>query len=287
MEKEALNFLHSVFGKDAKIINPLMGGMMNRSYVVEDGSQKKYVLYISTPQANDLVDRKIEKENQNIIFNLGITSGNYFFDLETGNKINEYIEGKSLNYETEWDYKKIAELFKKLHGSKTLSSINYQPFTRFITYELAAKACITCFDDKYLSLRNVVFKFKDYLENQPLFLCHNDAQRSNIIKGIDNEYYLIDFEFAANNDPIYDIATFGNNKVQEGRTLLDYYFDGNPSQEQIKRYYLWRIFISLQWYNVATTKHYSGEGKIHGINFLEVSKFFLENALESYKEFKK
>ena len=85
-----------------------------------------------------------------------------------------------------------------------------------------------------------------------------------------------------NNDPIYDIATFGNGTVEEGFELLKEYAP-NPSIDLMRRYYLWRIFVSLQWYNVALVKHYRGEGAIHNFNFLSVADFFLNNAKTAKK----
>ena len=137
-----------------------------------------------------------------------------------------------------------------------------------------------------MKLRNFLFSYREYLESQKKALCHNDAQRSNVVKSDDDQYYFIDFEFVGNNDPIYDIAAFGNGLVSEGRTLLDHYFK-KPSLDEIKRYYLWRIYISLQWYNVAIVKHYRGEGKAHGFNFLLVAEHFLNNAKDAYKGFMK
>ena len=89
-----------------------------------------------------------------------------------------------------------------------------------------------------------------------------------------------------NNDEIYDIATFGNGSVQEGYKLLEVYFDNKPNRENKLRYYLWRIFISLQWHNVAITKHFRGEGKTHGYDFLSVANYFLTNAKEAYDRWK-
>ena len=86
-----------------------------------------------------------------------------------------------------------------------------------------------------------------------------------------------EFEFMGNNDPIYDITTFGNGSVEEGFALLNEY-SPNPSEDKVKRYYLWRMFVSLQWYNVALVKHYRGEGKIHNFDFLAVADYFLKNA---------
>ena len=287
MEISEINkLIESVLGKGAEIVSPLVGGMMNISYIIKDSNGKKYVLYISTEQANEMVNRPLEKEHQRIINALGITSKNVYFDTEKGIKINEYIEGSSLDYVNSFDYEKVARLFKHLHASNVYSREDYAPFERFInTYEKEALS----FEEpslKYQELRDFLFTHKEYLESQRKALCHNDAQRSNIIQTPDDEYYFIDFEFVGNNDPIYDIAAFGNGLVSEGRKLLEKYFDNNPSDDQIKRYYLWRVFISLQWYNVAVTKHYRGEGEKHNYNFLDVAKHFLNNAQDAYDGYK-
>ena len=92
---------------------------MNKSFIVENDG-KKYVLYIATPQANEMVDRVLEQDNQKIVYELGLTSKNVYFDIEQGIKANEYIEGSSLDKVGFFDYQKIAALFKKLHSSKQL-----------------------------------------------------------------------------------------------------------------------------------------------------------------------
>lgn len=276
----------SVLGEETKIISVVEGGMMNVSYLLENNNKEKFILYIPTKQANEMVDRALEKEHQRICFDLGITSKNVYFDEKTGIKINKYIEGNSLDKEEQIDYYKIANLFKELHNSIVLSRVDYDPFNRFINiYEKEAKQYYEQ-SPLYTELRDFVFSNRNFLSSQPLKLCHNDSQRSNIIKDNNSEYWFIDFEFMGNNDPIYDIAAFGNGLVSEGRKLLEVYFDNNPSSNNIKRYYLWRIFISLQWYNVALTKHYRGEGKNHNIDFMKVSEHFLKNAKDAYDGYK-
>lgn len=254
---------------------------MNKSYIA-CLNDRKYVLYISTEQANEMVDRPLEKQHLDIIYSLGITSRNVYFDAEKGIKVNEYIEGSSIDKVEEFDYKKVAELFHKLHASKVLSKEDYNPFKRFEGYEKESSEFVKQADPNYLKIRNFLMENKSFLQSQKLVLSHNDAQRSNIVKSKDNQYYFIDFEFVGNNDPIYDISAFGNGAVSEGRHLLDKYCKDNPSVEEIKRFYLWRIYISLQWYNVAITKHYRGEGEKHGFNFLDVANHFLTNAKDAY-----
>lgn len=282
---DKLSFIKGVLSPNAEILSSLQGGMMNESSIITDG-KKKYVLYISTAQANEMVDRVLEKEHQAIVFSLGITSKNVYFDTDKGIKINEFIEGSSLDKINEYDIKKVAKLLHILHNSTVLSKTDYEPFKRLLGYENELKSFVPGRDEMYLEVRNELFKHREYLENQKKVLCHNDAQKSNIVKSNDDEYFLIDFEFMGNNDPIYDIATFGNAEVKEGFELLKEY-EPNPSRDLKKRYYLWRMYVSLQWNTVALIKHYRGEGEIHHFNFLDVAAHFLANAYIAYQEFKK
>ncbi len=287
MEKQIETLLNKVLKDKWLTYTPLYGGMMNRSYLVDANENKQYILYI--PGNNTMnVNRDIEYYAQTKLNELGITSKNIYFDKESGIKINEFIKGVSLDKVDEFNDIKVANLLHALHESNLNCGIKYNPFNRFVNeYEKECKTYIKCFDKDYLSLRDFLFSYKDYLESQTLTLCHNDFQRSNIIKGQDKKYYMIDFEFVGDNDPIYDIAAFGNNSVIEGRALLTYYFLGKEDNDQIKRYYLWRIYLSLQWYVVALNKHYKGEGEIHNINFLDVAKHFLNNAKEAKEYFNK
>ena len=281
--QEVTNLINKVLGEGSEIVRPILGGMMNVSYLIKNKEGKQFILYLPTEQANEMVDRPLEREHQRIAYELGVTSKNVYFDTETGIKINEFIEGTSIDKVDDFDYDKIAALFKKFHSSILLSREDYAPFTRFVeNYEKEALSFGENVSETYKELREFLFNKREYLEAQRLVLSHNDAQRSNIVRDNDNNYYLIDFEFAGNNDAIYDIATFGNGLVSEGRKLLDKYYNGNPSDDEIKRYYLWRIYISLQWYNVAITKHYRGEGKAHQIDFLAVANHFLKNAKDAY-----
>lgn len=280
MKQEHLDLLYKVLGNEATIESELVGGMMNEAYIVKT-SNGRFVYYISTAQANEMVDRNLEKETQNIAYNLGITSENVYFDLKKGIKINRFLEGNSLNKINEFDYKKVAELLVKFHSSKKKASVYYDPLGRLENYKKEALTHTDKFEPEFYDLYKIVEKNRDFLLSQPISLAHNDAQKSNIIKGEDGKYYLIDFEFSANNDPIYDVATFGNGSALEGKRLLDEYEKLVPVKDGLKRYVLWRIDVSLQWYLVATIKHYRGEGKIHGFDFLAVGKFFLGVAQEA------
>ena len=111
--------------------------------------------------------------------------------------------------------------------------------------------------------------------------CHNDSQPSNFIVGND-KVYLTDFEFAANNDPVYDIACYGGDDIELIEPLLKEYF-GQVDEKLIERAHLWKLFQSLQWYNVALHKEYLGLSKELNIDFEKVALYFLNNAKMAFE----
>ena len=62
--------------------------------------------------------------------------------------------------------------------------------------------------------------------------------------------YVVDWEYAGNNDPMWDLgdlsveADFGADQDQE---LLEAYCDGNPSPENIARMVLYKAMCDLLW----------------------------------------
>lgn len=270
-------FIKEIFGETASIVCQLRGGMMNESFVVQYNN-KKYVLYIPTEQANEMVDRHLEEINQNLAYNVGVTSKNVYFDIQAGIKANRFIEGDSLNNLEDFDEHKIADILNKLHSSKKLSPESYHPFERLEGYVRERKYVTKDVSPLYEGIWKTILKNKQYMTSDKQVLSHNDFQRSNIIKDLDDNYWMIDFEFMANNYPLYDIACFGNDHISDGVRLLVAYKNGKPTYDDYRKFYLWRMFISLQWYNVALIKHYRGEGEAHQIDFLAVANHFIENA---------
>lgn len=268
-----------------KFERELHGGMMNRSFVMKDKFNNNYVLYIPAGEANSMVDRDIEHRVCNIYFNLGVSPQNFTFDEETGVKINEYIPGVSLNYvdPDEIDFNEVAKIIKAERNAPLIEEY-YNPFERLLGYENERIGYgVQNTRNEYEILRKLVFDNRVILEKGKICLSHNDFQPSNIIASDrpDGKYYLIDFEFAMNNYEMYDIACFGNNNVKYGVKLLETVYE-NPKIKDYEAYYLWRMFISLQWYNVALIKDYHGEGEAHNIDFKGVASFFIDNALEAY-----
>ena len=79
--------------EDIIVEKRLMGGMSNFTYIIEIGS-KRYTFRIPGKNADKFVDRTVEKHNIDLVEDLGLNNKTVYFDIETGYKIAEYIEGK-------------------------------------------------------------------------------------------------------------------------------------------------------------------------------------------------
>ena len=82
-------------------------------------------------------------------------------------------------------------------------------------------------------------------------MCHNDCCDSNILLGKDDTF-LIDWEYAGDNDPAADIATFiigcTHTKEQVDR-ILELYFQRTPTREEQRHYYAYIAICSYYYFS--------------------------------------
>lgn len=273
-EQEIKKRLERIFpGKKIEIDHRLLGGMSNYTYVVKI-NDIFYTFRIPGANSEKFVDRNVEKKNLQLISKLNISNDTVYFDLKTGEKLSKYVNGQSVNTLTEYPYHQISDILKKIHQSGLKAENDYDPFGRLATYEKHVIELGYDHPKEYIDIKEIFFKYKEFLMSQEKVLCHGDSQPSNFVYDGTN-IYSVDFEFTGNNDVCYDIACFANVKLEEGLKLLDVYFNG-ANKDQLLRFYLWRAFQCFQWFNVATFKDFVGMSESLKIDFNMVSKKYLE-----------
>ncbi|MDD3382885.1 MAG: RdgB/HAM1 family non-canonical purine NTP pyrophosphatase [Bacilli bacterium] len=258
-----------------KVIKRLIGGLSNYNYLV-DINNELYVYRIPGSFGDFFVNRKIEIDNLTILSKLKFCFLPEYFNINNGHKISRYIDGFDLDVLEEKDYEECATILRKLHSYEDTFSNNYEPFKRLEKFEKNLKDLNFQIDPMYYSIKKFLFKYKLYLESQKLRMSHGDSQVRNFIKG--DKIYLMDYEFTGNNDPVYDIACYANRNLDEGYKLLQIYYKKDIDNDKILRFYLWRLFQNLQWYNVAVFKELKGLSKELKIDFMTVSKNYLKKA---------
>lgn len=284
--KEILKtFEHYLGETDLRIdyLERFLGGMSNFTYHVKIKGVD-YVIRIANQDGKVFVNYAGEKLHLLLLEDLNITSKTLYYDLETGNKISEYIPGHNLvALIEEEDYKAIAKLLHQLHASP-IEGIKYNKVERLNKYEDILNHPLTplFYELKTFWLHELNTTYNDVSN----VFTHGDAQRSNIIKG-ETRYYLLDFEFAGINDPYYDLASIGNIDFANALTLLDYYLGRQATPLEKRRVMFNRLYQVLQWHLVATHKEDTGlSQKVH-IDFKIYAKRYLNFARELMEQIKK
>jgi thiamine kinase-like enzyme len=278
-----------VFGvkkEEVKVEKRLMGGMSNFTYVVNINN-KFYTFRIPGKNADKFVNRIVEKHNIDLVEALGLNNKTVYFDIESGYKIAEYIEGTPLHELDPLLYlDQAAEILHKIHESSIVSDYDYDPLGRLKLYESYLGQYDFKHSERYLKLKEKFMSYKDkYMDKTKLVLSHGDSQISNFVDTKDG-LKLMDWEFTGNNDPYYDIACFGNNDFNHALALLPVYLKKTPSVEDYNRLYFFRAFQTLQWHNVALYKEFIGLSVDLGVDFMFVAGLYLDKAEKFLKEIK-
>ena len=262
--------------EDAAIVKRLEGGMSNYTYVVETRG-KKYTYRVPGKFAEKFVDRVEEWDNIQEINRLGLNNANSYVEVISGEKLAEYVEGTILSETDIESYNEMSvAALKKIHGSD-MRCRDYNAFGRLSDYERYCREMGFTHPKEYHELREQLERMRDAHAEVPMVPCHCDYQPTNLVVSGD-KLYVLDWEFAGMNDPIYDIACYGNAGFDKALSLLEAYVGHKPTSEELKRLYFHRSFQCLQWYNVAIFKDRVGLSRDLNMDFNAVAAFFFNMA---------
>lgn len=269
--------------EDIIIKERLMGGMSNYMYLIEV-KDKLYTFRLPGEESSKFVDRFEEKENILAIEPLKLNNNTIYLDLSNGYKIAEFVVGKPLN-QLDYNYhlSGVANTLKKLHNSNIKAYKDHNPLRRLSKYENYLLNYRENLNETYQTLKMEFLYLLDTILIEDKVFTHGDFIPANVIIG-EKKIYLLDWEFAGNNDPIYDIASFGEDNFEMALKLLDKYYE-KPTLNHKQRLYIWSIYQSLLWYNVAMFKHYIKLGDKLNVNFLQVADDFLLKTRYLFKMF--
>ncbi len=279
--KERASLAFQVKEEDVTIKHRLLGGMSHLTYHIAIKGVD-YTFRIIGKEGNLFVDRKIEKQNLEIIKPLNLNNETVYFDVETGEKAAKYVEGTVLTALDFKDYlEDVARSLKVLHHSKLRPASDYMLVDRLALYEsFTNKRSL-----KYVDLKDKWLKiYQEERINQPKVFCHGDAQRSNIVIG--ERLYLLDWEYAGWNEFYYDIASFGNVQFEDALLLLDAYLGRKATKEEMDVVRFYRMYQALQWHQVALRKEMIGLSEVLHFDFKILSEKYLNLAESLYHQIK-
>ena len=254
MEKLIKEKISSLLSEEEGVLSvEQLGGMTNQNYLVKTTS-KPYIVKFFGKGTEKLINRQDEKYNLELLKDLNLDVKNYLFDIESGIKVNEYIESAVTLDSTsiKSKFEKIAPILQTIHASGKELRGEFAPFEEIKKYESLIEGNIPYAN--YEAVKKEVFSLEKRLADLGVDRksCHIDLVPENFIESPQGRMYLIDWEYSSMNDPMWDLAAlfleseFTN---QEEEDFLTYYEnDKTPvSREKIRIYKILQDTIWSLW----------------------------------------
>ena len=264
---------------DIENVSLLKKGMTNRSFLFE-AKGEKYIMRVPGEGTDRLINRREEAKVYNEISPHKISDEIIYIDPESGYKIAKFWDGvRNADPTNPQDVKRCMVALKKFHDLKLTVDHDFDPFERLEYYE-SLWTLDTLFKD-YNKTKSQIMGLKKYIDQseKEYSLCHIDSVPDNFLfKG--DEIKLIDWEYAAMQDPHVDIAMFGIYSLYEKEDmdrLIDAYFDGNCPEKTRVKIYAYVAICGLVWSNWCEFK------RMHGVEFGEYSLKQYRYAKDYYK----
>jgi len=227
------NELAKIPGWEAATFTELSGGLTNRTWLVE-GAQRRAVLKIDTePRPTPYNSRTQEAQIQSTAAGQGLA--NAVLHASETVYMTEYLDG------TVWTKAALDEDANLVQLARALRRMHSLPLTgRTFDAVSAARGYVNrIHSDATGMVRDCVKIIESLPLPRNLCCCHNDLVVGNVIAT--PEIRFLDWEYACDNDPFFDIATIvAHHRMSEERAwfLLDAYFDGDGER--------WRDYLGMQ-----------------------------------------
>lgn len=232
-----------------------LGGLTNKNYKL-DTKTDAYVIRLPGEGTREMINRKDERICTELANEINIDSELLYFEDKSGIKIARYIENAdTMNTEKVRKIehmREIAETFKKLHTCGKSVPVIFNVFEKIEEYEaILRKSKGDFFWEDYEDIKNQVYGLKQEVDEMDIevVICHNDPLCENFIKGKD-KMYLVDWEYAGMNDPMWDIADFfieAEFNPDEEKIFNSFYFGQDLNGEDERRILINKIFVDFLW----------------------------------------
>lgn len=284
LKSDAINIIVETFkvnSKDIVNIEVLKKGMTNRSFLFTCKG-KRYIMRIPGEGTEQLIDRQEEAEVYQMIAGRGICDNVIYMNPDNGYKITEFIEDSRVcDIENVNDLELCMEKLQEFHEMKLNVKHTFDIFRQIDFYESLWGGQSSIYRD-YTKTKANIFSLREYVDahKEEYCLTHIDAVPDNFLFTSDGDVRLIDWEYAAMQDPHVDIAMFCiyamYDRTQVDR-LIDIYFNGNCRSEVRIKIYCYIAACGLLWSNWCEYK------RSLGVEFGEYSLRQYRYAKEYYR----
>lgn len=234
---KTIRIIEEIYGKIPKSTQNIPSGLTNKNTLVE--LDDSFVVLREPKQENmHLFNYPLEKDILEHVSDLDTTVR--YFDPETGIKISDYVHNAH-TFEIKY-IAEAAQLIRKLHNKEYRCGTSFDIIERFNTFYV---------ENSLYNLNPYISYLHDAKNSSiNLTLCHNDLVEGNFLfSGTGN--YLIDYEYACDNDPYFDIMSFiTENDIQDQddrNTFYQAYFGHLPNHEEQSKLLIFERAHHVLW----------------------------------------
>lgn len=240
-----------------RIVSPLPGGLTNHNYKVQTAAGT-YVARVSSPETALLsINRQSEYFNSVAAAAAGVAPPVVDYLPGQGVLVIRWITGHTYEpVDVGANLGKVAAACRQLHGGPRFAS-NFDMFAIQRTYLQTVQQRGFRLPDRYQEFTPLIEKIWQSLNVHPAKTvpCHNDLLAANFIDD-GTVLWLIDYEYAGNNDPCFELGNIWSEstlEVDQLVELVDSYY-GHHRPEKIARarlqalvaQYGWMLWASIQ-----------------------------------------
>lgn len=220
-------------------------GMTNRSFLFTL-KDKRYIMRIPGEGTDNLINRREEAEVYKVIWDKNLCDDIIYINPENGYKITAFLDNARVcDSESPEDIKRCMKRLREFHNMKLSVNHFFDIFEKIDFYQSLWLSEESQYID-YENTKKNVFSLKNYIDKHKADYCltHIDAVPDNFLFCTDSngneEIRLIDWEYAAMQDPHVDIAMFiiyAMYDREHAEQLIDAYFpEGCDIATRIKIY---------------------------------------------------
>lgn len=271
VDSNIFNNIVSVLGCEKSQIHdfyPLKQGLTNLSchFSVGEGADEcEYVYRHPGVGTEKMVDRAAEEAGLRLARDLGLDSTFIYEDQRQGWKISRFVtNARSLDPHDPVQLKRAMRMSRRLHESGAVLDRSFDFVEEGLGYErlLAERGPVEI--PGYDELKSKVLRLKEYAEKDGFSRCvsHNDFFYLNFLVDEQDEYSLIDWEYAGMSDEASDFGTFTvccELSDDEATEALRDYFDREPTLRERRHFWSYVVFAGWCWYVWSLEKEAEGD----------------------------
>ena len=231
-----------------------LAGLTNINWLIEHRSVR-YVLRVPGAGTSDYIDRQAEAVAAKVAADAGVNAELVFFDSADGLMVTRYVEGAvTMDQHRFTDLGSVgraAQTLRRLHSCGGRFAVDFNLFGMIDEYKALLVSKGAPLPVGYDDVQSQATAARTVLESRPVLAlpAHCDPLCENFLD-TGHTMHLIDYEYAGNNDPMWDLGDLsveGAFESAQDEALLRAYFGGEPPPNQRARMVIYKALCDLLW----------------------------------------